>query len=119
MFQGADVVGAAGLLCGVGLTGEMGGQRVACLSVAQQFGLSSTGVGWGMSRAAFTHPPYRSSAAAAAWEEPFRQQISSIRLAEAAFIRRTAAIKAFNMGLSAAIIPLVRCLMPGLNYAAR
>ena len=34
-------------------------------------------------------------------------QIAAIRRREAAFIRRTARIKAFNMGLSASIIPLV------------
>lgn len=43
----------------------------------------------------------------AGWEEPFREQISAVRRREAAFIRRTARIKAFNMGLSAAVIPLV------------
>ncbi|KAL4420399.1 hypothetical protein ABPG75_010055 [Micractinium tetrahymenae] len=40
------------------------------------------------------------------WEQPFLAQISAIRRREAHFIRRTARIKAFNMGLSYAITPL-------------
>jgi hypothetical protein len=43
----------------------------------------------------------------AGWEGAFVGQIAAIRRREAAFIRRTARIKAFNMGLSASIIPLV------------
>ena len=44
----------------------------------------------------------------AGWEGPFLQQVGAIRQREAHFIRQGARIRAFNMGLSFAITPLVR-----------
>jgi hypothetical protein len=96
---------------------EVGGRRAFARillgggSVASCFRWEAPGLGGSEPPAAScgrpTHLPHPPACPPAAWEEPFRQQISGIRRAEAAFIRRTAAIKAFNMGLSAAIIPLV------------
>lgn len=43
----------------------------------------------------------------AGWEGPFLEQIGGIRRREASYIRRAARIRAFNMGLSYAIGPLV------------
>jgi hypothetical protein len=45
-------------------------------------------------------------------------QISDIRRHEARFIRSTARVKAFNMGLSASIIPLVSFLSSFLPLQA-
>ena len=47
----------------------------------------------------------------AGWEGPFLAQISEIRKKEEGFIRGMSRIKAFNMGLSYAITPLVRPLL--------
>lgn len=44
----------------------------------------------------------------AGWEQPVLGAICAIRRREATYIRRAARIRAFNMGLSYAITPLVR-----------